>query len=391
MVKIPGVQSIENFSNSQQSKWVSSLLSLIIILVVLYFSIHTFFIKIPVGSVGVRTHNLGIFGNKGVVNKDFGPGFHRSLPFHDHWAIFDSTVQTLEMTGTPYYRKVASRFLSSVELRNLHSETAPEIEIITKEGYNVKVDVTLKYKIIKDKANQLVRDFGPGRAYKVKVQNITLDICRRVFGSMIVEEFYNPFIKREKIKEAEQLLIDELTKRQIDLVNLLIRNISFDPNYEAKIQDKKLADQDIQLNKSYGIAAEYKGITDKIYAETEAMVKVIHQQKEATKLELEAQTHKKITEITADYQKYAAEKKAEADLYFDQKTAEGNLLIKKAEAEGEKLRTHAMTGKGAQVIVAMEAAKNINYQHFTLSSLQLNPLDLNQITNLFGVEKDKNE
>ena len=391
MVKIPGVKNIEDFRTANQPKWVKPIIIIGIVIIILFLLLSTFFIRIPIGYLGVRTHNLGIFGTKGVVDKDFGPGFHRSLPLHDNWVLFDSTTQTLELTSNPHFRKRASFFLSQMDMGQLQSESAPQIEIITKEGYNVSVDITLKYKVKKGYVNKLLRDFGPGRAYKVKVQNTTLDICRRVFGSMVVEEFYNPDIKRQKTTYAMELLGEELKKRYIELTEILIRNLSFDPNYEAKIQDKKLADQDIQLNKSYGIAAEYKGITDKILAETEAMVKVIHQQKTATMLEMEAEAYKQVVQITADYNKYSAEKKAEANLYLNKKQAEGTLLIKKAEATGERLRTSAMSGKGAQAIVALEAAKNINFQHFTLSSIQLNPLDLDSIADLLMSEKDSSK
>ena len=63
------------------------------------------------------------------------------------------------------------------------------------------------------------------------------------------------------LEEQRPDLLKKLDQRHIELIDILIRDISFDPQYEKKILDKKLADQDVELNKSQAIAAEKKGIT----------------------------------------------------------------------------------------------------------------------------------
>ena len=53
-------------------------------------------------------------------------------------------------------------------------------------------------------------------------------------------------------------------------------------------------------------------------------------------------------------------------MYAAKKNAEGRLLVKEAEAEGERLRNLAMQGVGGGIIVALEAAKNLNLENVTI-------------------------
>ena len=85
-----------------------------------------------------------------------------------------------------------------------------------------------------------------------------------------LEQFYAPAVRRSKTNEAKQLLRTELAESNIELIEILIRDIAFDPSYERKILDKKLADQDVELNKSRALAEEKKGETNRIAAETDA-------------------------------------------------------------------------------------------------------------------------
>lgn len=336
-------------------------------------------IKIPAGYVGVRTNNLGILGKKGVVPEDFGPGYHRNFLFLDSWKVFDSTVQTLELSKKQYFEANKNAILYNLKSQSVTRQSGQQVRLTTSEGYNVDVDVTTKYKIKKGEAYKLLQELGSEDKYKVIVKNIVLDTCRQIFGEMTTEDFYNPYEKRKRIKEAKKHLQKELGKRHIELVELLIRNVSFDPNYEKKIREKKLADQDIILNKSIAAATRQKAITDKIIAETEAMVKIKMQEKEAKMAEIEAKTNEEIAKIKADYMKYVTQKKADADLYAAKKQAEGKLLIKKAQAEGEKLLNEALSSAGGARVVALDAAKNIQLKNFVLSSGQLNPIDLDAV------------
>lgn len=98
---------------------------------------------------------------------------------------------------------------------------------------------------------------------------------------------------------------------------------------------------------------------------------------------------KKTIELLAEADKYLVQKKAEGDLYKQQRKAAGNLLIKQSQAEGERLRREAIAGMGGDIIVAMEAARNMNLADLNLSSLDINLLDVDDMATRLGVSDIK--
>ena len=163
----------------------------------------------------------------------------------------------------------------------------------------------------------------------------------------------------------------------------------FDPQLERKIKNIKLAELDNVLNKSKALAAEQRGITQTIDADTEALAQKITGDKERSITVLDAETTKRTIELLAEADKYLIQKKAEGDLYKQQRKAEGNLLIKQAQAEGERLRREAISGMGGDIIVAMEAARNMNLADLNISSLDINLLDVDDMATRFGVSDVK--
>ena len=72
-------------------------LALIIIVVAFRFAI----IKVGIDQAGVRTVIWGV--KRGVVQKDYRPGWHRYIRKTEYWDLYDSTVQTLNLTqGSSY-------------------------------------------------------------------------------------------------------------------------------------------------------------------------------------------------------------------------------------------------------------------------------------------------
>jgi len=354
-------------------KLLKKLSILIIIVITGGFLIARFSVKmIPIGMVGVRVQQYPILGQKGVVAKDYQPGWHRNLGPIDHWEIFDSTVQTLEMTSNPKYGD--RRADDTVRIQSV-------------DGATIWVDISIKYKIKPGFAYRLYQDTGGGKNYKQVVRTEARDACFIVLGKMRTEEFYNnPKDRRHKAGEIKEVLNTSLSNNFLEVIDVFIRNIRFKSAYENKIRNKKLKDQEVELNKSKAKAAEMRGKTQVIEAETIKLVKIITREKEAELITMEAETNREITKIRADYEKYSTEKNADADLIASQKEAEGGFLVKNAEAEGEKMRNKAMQGVGGSTIVALEAAKNLHLGDITVSTLNVDFLDIDEMATKLGVQ-----
>lgn len=330
------------------------------LIVVIILSLKLLLIHVDVGQAGVLTQQYAIFGEKGVKQKDFGPGWHLDLgPIHS-WTMFDTTVQTIGMTG------------------------AQKVQLKTSDGNTVQLDITIKFKIKPESTHLLYGDAGSEMTYKSIVRNSALDTFRDVYGNVSTEEFYNPTVRRVSTDRARELLTKKLDVRYVDLLDILVRDIEFDPQYEKKIQDKKLADQDVELNRSQAAAAEKTGETQRILAEADADVKVIDKEREAELITMRAETEKEIATITAEADRYATENRAEVDLLAAELIANGTRLVREAEAEGERQKAQALSGPGGANVVALEAAKNISLKSMTLSTIDTDFLDIEAMVLMLG-------
>ncbi|MFW5857979.1 MAG: SPFH domain-containing protein [Planctomycetota bacterium] len=331
-------------------------------------------IYIPAGQVGVRTQEYGILGSKGVVQEDFGPGWHRDFGPIDSWVTFNSTIQTLEMTRDP---------------RRGSRQTRDDVQVQSSDGYKVNVDVTVKYRIQDGQAHKLYQDTGGGERYKVIVRTEAEKACIELFGKMRTEDFYNPAERQRVSRQAHKELQESLKDNYVDVVGLLIRDVQFDPDYEKRIQAKKLADQEVEVQKSMDAAEKMSGKTQVIEATTTQEVEVIKEEKTAKLKRMQAETDRKIARIRADYERYATEKNAEAERIAAEKRAEGTLLVNSAEAEGERLRNRAMMGTGGEILVALEAARNLRLGEVTLSSVDTDLLDVEAMARKLGAPPAK--
>ena len=347
------------------------LISVLIILCAIgaYILVKATVTHVPVGIVGVRIQEYAIIGKKGVVQEDFGPGWHRAVWPIDSWQYFDSTVQTLEMTRDPKRGDRKGR---------------DDVQVQSADGYAVSVDVTIKFRIEPGMAHKLYVDTGSGIRYKSIVRNEAEKTCIAQFGGMKTEDFYNPHVRRTVAKEALASLQRSLKDNYVGVLDLLIRDVQFDPEYERKIQTKKLADQEVEVNKSLQRARQMQGKTEVIDAETKRLIKIIREEKEAELVRMRAEANVTIAEIKAESEKYATEKQADADVYAAKKDAEGHLHVKQAEAEGERLRNLAMQGVGGGIIVALEAAKNLNFEDVTISTVENDLLDIDGMATKLG-------
>jgi regulator of protease activity HflC (stomatin/prohibitin superfamily) len=352
------------------------IVSILIILAVIGFWIllNTTVIFVPVGKVGVMTREYAVTGKRGVVEEDFKPGWHWDMgPLHS-WTLFDSTVQALEMTRNVNYGDRMGR---------------DDVEVQSADGYAVSVDVTVKYRILKDKAFKLYQDTGSGIKYKTIVRTEAKDACIAMFGEMETEDFYDPAKRREKALQVQNKLHNSLADNYVEVIDVLIKNVQFDPEYEKKIQRKKLADQEVQLNISMARAEEMSGKTQVIVAETGKMLAIITQEQAAELIKMEALANRQIAKIKADYESFATRKNADADLIAAQQDAKGQLLVKTAEAEGEKLRNEAMRGVGGSTIVALEAARNLNLDDMIISTMNIDLLDIDAMAKKLGASSKK--
>jgi regulator of protease activity HflC (stomatin/prohibitin superfamily) len=368
-----------------------------ILIIGTFLVFKTFLIRIEVGKVGVRTRQYAVFGEKGVEQKDYSPGWHRKLPIFDTWKVFDATVQTIQFTTSEeraHQREIykglslLSRVQGTIAPEEAIAPEGPEmIEVKAKDANAVRLDVTVKYRIMDGAAHKVFQQFNDEIRYKNIVRDQVQNVVRGIMGEMNTEEFYDPRVRIEKATAVTQILQQDLSVRNIELVDILVRDISFDPAYEAKILQKKLADQDVELNKSRAQQAEKSGETNKIAADTGALVGVIEEQMTAALVSMKAETDKKIARINAEAQFKATQARAEADLYAAEKIAKGNLMERETTAQAELLKAQALSGSGGANYVALQTIKALQLGDMKVSTIQNDFLDTEKMVQKMGATK----
>lgn len=318
-------------------------------------------IKIPPGQTGV----LNAEWTRGLVEEDYGPGFHWDIgPLHT-WIRFDTTVQTFNMS--------------------MKEDEGP-LQVKSADGATVAIDVTVKYRIKPGRTWKVLKDNGPGEAYKIKVRNEAINVLRRELGALQTEAFYDPVIRQTRAAQMEKALSERLASLDIELIKILIRDLKFDEAFEVRIREKSLAQQDVELNQARTEAAKERGKTNDIIAQTKAKVVVIDQEKEKTLIALRATNDKTIAQIRADANKKEIETRSDADLFAAQMRAQGELEVRRAEAEAERMRRESLAIAGADVYVALELAKSLNLGELTISTQMVDPLDIEGMMKRLGVK-----
>jgi regulator of protease activity HflC (stomatin/prohibitin superfamily) len=332
----------------------------VILLAVAIFLVVVFvasLIRIGPDEVGVRINNFGFLG-KGVVQEDFGPGWHVNLPLLHTFTVFPAKVRRIELTKDPRQR-------SSLGDEALLMQSS--------DGDRVMVDMHIFYRIEPGSAFKVLQDSGPGDGHAKVLKSLAKDRLRAVFGSLKTEEFYDPEARHKKLMDALEALRMVMKARSLDVVDVMIEDVEFEPKYEQKIKDKKLADQTGELNKAQARAGAEKAIVAGIQLETEKKSKLIQ-----TEAEAEA------AKVKAEGEKYAAKVRGDADLYANQLKAKGTLAIGVAEAKVKRLKTQALTGSGGSNLAALEAVSKLKIDSITFPASGSDWFDVKQMAARLG-------
>ena len=339
---------------------------LVVILVILVGGLfRSFFVYVQPNQYGIKEVKIGV--KRGIREKVYEPGLAFVLPFGlERMHLFPRDMQVLELTAFPSKPPKTGLFESVSTSRYFE----PAAKIQTSDGFYVDVDVTILYRIAD--AYRLITSLGPGRLY---LDNGILPkaepILKEAFGELTTEDFYNSPMRVEKAQKSRDLLDAELTSKGIHVEHVLVRYFMYSDEIQKNIEEKKLQDQLVFKNQAEAKAAMEEANLKRITREGEMRVKVTLEEGNA----------------------YKVKKDAERELYVRKKEAEADLLVKLAEAQRMELKNEAMQVAGSDKMVAMKMAEVLEGLDTIIVSSGgpsgLNPLDLDQLLELFGAEKAK--
>ena len=307
--------------------------------------------------VGVRTIKLGVFAKKGVEDKVYAPGStYLFLPFVNDWHTFDTKLQNLEMTLRPDTGDRKAR---------------DDLLFKTVDGNDIGLDVIIAYRIDPSKAPYILQYVAKDdRTLREKVvRTVTRSKPRDIFGELKTEEFYVAAKREAKAQVAKEVLQDILGPMGIVVERVLTKDYRFNKEYQKAIEDKKIADQRVEKNRSAQHVAfeEYRRKLE----------------------EAKGEVNKLVANVDGEYRRA----KIEADAYFEKQSllAQATRAEGIAEAEGIRQMNKALTGSGGEALVKLRIAEALQDKKIVLlpiseGGMNLKTTDINKLIEIMGIK-----
>ena len=306
--------------------------------------------------VGVRTKKFAFIGKKGVEDKIYAAGStYFFLPFINDWHTFDTKLQNLEMT----YRSDRG-----------DRKERDDLVFKTIDGNDIALDVIIAYRIDPQKAPHILqyvaRDSRTLR--EMIVRTIARSKPRDIFGELKTEEFYVAKRREAQAQEAKERLQQIFDPLGVIIEKVLTKDYRFNPKYQQAIEDKKVADQRVERNKSAQAAAteEYKRKLEEARGEVNKMV--------------------------ADADGAYLKAKIEADVYYEQQQLLAEAIEAEgiAEAKGIQEMNEALVGAGGEAMVKLQIAEAIQGKKIILlpvseGGMNLKTTNINELISTLGI------
>jgi regulator of protease activity HflC (stomatin/prohibitin superfamily) len=307
--------------------------------------------------VGVRTVKLGLFSKKGVEERAYAPGStYFFLPFINDWHTFDTKLQNLEMV---------------LDTGRGDRKARDDLLFKTIDGNDIGLDVIVAYRIDPAKAPYILQYVArDNHTLREKiVRTIARSKPRDIFGELKTEEFYVADKREAQAQRAKEVLQEMLGPMGVQVERVFTLDYRFNPEYQKAIEDKKVADQRVEKNRSAQRAAqeEYK-----------------------RKLEdAKGEVNKMVANADGEYQKA----KIEADAYFQKQSLLAQAIQAEglAEAEGIREMNKALVGSGGEALVKLRIAEALQGKRIVLlpvseGGMNLKTTDVNKLIETMGIK-----
>ena len=186
--------------------------------------------------VVVQAGTVGVVKRLGAVQAELAPGMHFILPFFDRVVLYPTIKKTYEASETPHESKA----------------DYPDVIVsaLTSDGQQIRVGITARFMIQPGKAAWILQNLGTESEYVEKVVKTEI----RGSGRRVPTRFaaYDLYTKRSY--EAQQAMSDEIApkfqKNGLILDELVLRNITFTPEYARTLEEKQIALENITTEKN---------------------------------------------------------------------------------------------------------------------------------------------
>ena len=307
--------------------------------------------------IGVRTVKWSPFGGQGVQETKYAPGStFFFVPFLTDWNTFDTRVQKLEMAAT---------------VTRGDRMTRDDLRFKTIDGNDISLDVIISYQIDPDQGPMILQKVGTTDE-EIKdniVRTIGRSKPRDIFGELKTEDFYQAELRSKQAEKVREQLNECLLPYGVIVTEVLLQDYNFTEAYQQAIEDKKIADQQVEKLRSETNAVEQEYITKVKEAEAE------------------------IAKVKAAADGEFQRAQIEADAYYlqQEKIAEATLAEAEAEAEGIRKMNEALSGSGSADVVKLAIAEALKDKKIVMvpmggGGLDVRTMDINQLLGMYGAK-----
>lgn len=199
---------------------------------------------------------------RGILEKNLLPGLHLKIPFWQTAKEFNTRTQAFTM--------------SSSEENVISGEKDDSMEAPTSDGQQVMIDVTVLFHLDPNKVNVLWQNIGEDYVQKI-IKPISRSQIRMAISQYTAIDIYS--VKRaDAVKKMTEEIKPMFAEKGIILEEILLRKVTFTPEYAKSIEEKQIAEQRIKK-------AKY----DKERIEVEKEQKIIQAQGEAESIRLKGE------------------------------------------------------------------------------------------------------
>jgi regulator of protease activity HflC (stomatin/prohibitin superfamily) len=280
------------------------------------------------------------------------------IPFLHDWYVFDTKTQTVEMKGSDSRKEDDA------------------LDFKTRDGNDVSVDVTVLYHVDPAKAPHVLRQVASDvdEVRTVLVRPLARSIPRDALNELSSEEFYDSDLRAAKEEQALVNLQRALEPYGLVCERVVLGNYRFHPAYQAAIDQKKVADQTVNKNRSAADAA----------------VKEWERELETTKGQ--------VGQLLATERGKAQQVTLQTDAYYEAKKLEADAIVaeKAANAQGITKMKEAMSGAGGRTMVKLRIAEALKGKRIVLfptsdSAINLQQTDVNRFLESVGVGRKERQ
>ena len=187
-------------------------------------------------AVIIQAGHVGVVKRLGAVRSELAPGMHFIVPWIDRVILYPTIKKTYEASDVP--RESRADFPDMI------------ITALTSDGQQIRVGITARFMIQAGKAAWILQNLGTEQDYVEKIVKTEI----RGSGRRVPTKFAAFDLYTKRSYEAQQVLFDEISPKfkenGLILDELVLRNITFTPEYAKTLEEKQIALENITTEKN---------------------------------------------------------------------------------------------------------------------------------------------